>query len=197
MCQYDSRCPVGTHRPGTRCRYTRNRALSTLGSLAIIAFVVTVALPRIDLPLLETIRDAATDDPEGQPATVTRVIDGDTITAKDEHGNDLGRIRILGLDAPELDHDECWATEARDAATDLLDGQHVTLTPDPKNDDHDTYDRLLRYVDLDGTDASEELIQDGHAPDTTNPRQHTRHHDYRAAEQHAQDEHRGLWSHCP
>lgn len=22
MCQYDARCPVGTHRPGTRCRYS-------------------------------------------------------------------------------------------------------------------------------------------------------------------------------
>lgn len=199
MCQYDSRCPVGTHRPGTRCRYNRNRVMSTVGGLLVIAAVGTYALPRIDVPLLENVRNIASEDTEaeGQEATVTRVIDGDTITARDANGEDLGRIRLLGLDAPELDQDECWASEARDAATNLLDGETVTLVPDPKNDDRDTYDRLLRHVDLEnGTDATHDLIENGHAPATSNPRQHTRHHDYQEADDTAQNAQRGLWSHC-
>lgn len=199
MCQYDSRCPVGTHRPGTRCRYNRNRAMSTVAGLLVIAAAATYALPRIDVPLLDNLQDIASghEEPKGQAATVTRVIDGDTITARTADGEDLGRIRLLGLDAPELDQDECWASEAHAAATNLLDGETVTLTPDTKNDDRDTYDRLLRYVDLkNGDDATLELIENGHAPATSNPRQHTRHHDYRKADRAAQREQRGLWTNC-
>lgn len=194
MCQYNHRCPVGTHRPGTVCRYAQTRILSAIGGVLAIAAALTFAFPRLDVPIL---RNLTASEPEGQAATVTRVIDGDTITARDANGNDLGRIRLLGLDAPELDQDECWATQSRDAATNLLDGEDVTLTPDPQNDDRDTYGRLLRYADLgDGIDASEDLIEHGHAPATSNPRQHTRHRDYRNAHEDARDAQLGLWSHC-
>lgn len=200
MCQYDDRCPVGRHRPGTVCRYNRRQLLRTIGSLLAIGAILTYALPRLDLPILGNVRNLGTDEPEGQVAIVTRVIDGDTITARDATGKNLGRIRILGLDAPELDSRECWATQAHAAATSLLDGKRIRLTSDPKNDDRDTYGRLLRYVDLDHDgqtgDATAHLIKHGHATNTARPRTHTRADDYREAHELAQEHGRGRWGHC-
>lgn len=58
--------------------------------------------------------------------TVERVIDGDTFVATGEDGEDLGRVRVIGIDSPELERDgrpaECHAEQARVAATQMLDG---------------------------------------------------------------------------
>lgn len=197
MCQFNDRCPVGTHRPGTVCRYSRNHVLGSIASAIAIVAIAAFALPRLDLPLL---RNLTHDEPQGQVATVTRVIDGDTITARSVTGKDLGRIRLLGLDAPELDTNDCWAPQARDAATNYLDGNRVRLTRDPKNDNRATYGRLLRYVDLDHDgrtgDASLRLIQQGHAPSYANQHEHSRYRDYEDAQDNAQDHARGLWGKC-
>lgn len=84
----------------------------------------------------------------GAEATVESIIDGDTITTS------VGVVRIIGIDTPE--QGVCGS----DAATEVLEGvirvgDRVTLElPDGQND-HDRYDRLLRYVTTgDGTDLA-------------------------------------------
>lgn len=134
-------------------------------------------------------------------ATVTRVIDGDTITARAQDGTDLGRVRVLGIDAPELTDDECHARQARDALRGLLDGKTVHLVSDPKNDDRDRYERLLRYVDVVGadgqtSDAGQSLLRAGHARTYVREATHTRHDSNRYAASRAKAGDRGLWGHC-
>lgn len=102
-------------------------------------------------------------NPGAITATVTWVTDGDTLRARAADGTDLGPVRLLGIDAPELAHDgrpaQCWSEQARaelDALTPV--GSAITLVPDLGQDDRDVYGRLLRYVEIDGLDVSNQLI---------------------------------------
>lgn len=195
MCQYTNRCRVGEHRPRTICPYRAGQRLSASVLAAGGLFVGMKALD-VDLPRLSSLTTRA----ETQTATVTRVIDGDTITARTEDGTDLGRVRILGIDAPETDTNDCGADAAHAAARQLLAGKDVELVTDPKNDDRDTYGRLLRYVDITtnqtSTDAGLELIQDGRVRVTARPSTHSRHDTYAYSGGRARAAHRGLWGRC-
>lgn len=76
----------------------------------------------------------------GDPAVVTRVIDGDTIDVR--LNGEIVRVRYIGVNTPERD-EPCFssATEANRA---LVEGQPVVLTRDQS--DTDRYGRLLRFV---------------------------------------------------
>lgn len=83
------------------------------------------------------------------------VTDGDTIRLGAE------RIRILGLDAPEL-HARCptelaEARQARDYLRRLLDGSEVTI----ERWKLDRYGRTLARVTVQGRDVADIMIQQG------------------------------------
>ena len=86
----------------------------------------------------------------------TNVYDGDTftlITASDEI-----RIRILGIDAPEMNQD--YGVEARDYARDMIEGKKVTVYLEPG----ETYGRKLGHVITeDGKHFSYEMVLAGFA----------------------------------
>ena len=71
------------------------------------------------------------------PATVTRIIDGDTIELSTGE-----RVRFIGVDTPE--RGEPGADEATAFVTDRIINQLVWLEPDGNNTD--VYGRLRRYV---------------------------------------------------
>jgi len=92
------------------------------------------------------------------PATVTHVLDGDTvdvvITGPDADSllveGATYRVRLIGIDTPEVyGGAECFGAEASAFVRSLLDGKAVTLEKDVSNTDR--YGRLLRYLwaDLD------------------------------------------------
>lgn len=91
--------------------------------------------------------------------TVTRVIDGDTIVVGTE------RIRLRGIDTPELRSYRCWAElkralRARDALQELVSGRAVTI----ERFGTDRFGRTLAVVRLpDATDVGSILIARGHA----------------------------------
>ncbi len=93
----------------------------------------------------------------GEQATVVWVIDGDTIDVEID-GQEY-RIRYIGIDTPE--RDEVCYDEATDANAALVEGKVVTLVADVE--DTDRYDRLLRYVYVDGQFVNEHLIREGWA----------------------------------
>ena len=96
----------------------------------------------------------ATAQPPGEQRTflVTRVVDGDTIElANGEH------VRLRGINTPEVG--QCGFEEASAAMRRLVEGERVVLTR--AGDDRDRYGRLLRYVDVGGTDAGLRLIERG------------------------------------
>ena len=148
------------------------------------------------------------DEPQGyESATVTNVVDGDTIDVEitdraDGPGVGEGqvgveyRVRLIGIDTPESVKPgtpvECFGKEASAAATALLEGQEVRLVKDVEETDR--YDRLLRYVYLEGEMANARLVANGYANAYTYP-PNVRHSDLLVElEREARDADRGLWS---
>ncbi len=100
---------------------------------------------------------------EGQ---VTKVIDGDTIVVF--MGGREERVRLLGIDPPEVRHpergEEPFGREASTYTRTRLLGKKVRLRVDPIADDSDEYGRLLRLVELPGgIDFNAELVRKGYA----------------------------------
>jgi micrococcal nuclease len=147
------------------------------------------------------------DEPPGyEVATVTRVVDGDTIEAtitsvaagpaagEAQVGNNYD-IRLIGIDTPESVKPgtpvECFAKEASAATKALLEGQEVLLVKDVEETDR--YDRLLRYVYLGDEMANGRLVTNGYAFAYTYP-PNVRHADlFVQLEREARDNDRGLW----
>ncbi len=78
------------------------------------------------------------------------VIDGDTIVI------DNVRLRLAGIDAPELDHP--WGKQAKFTLVALCKGQVVTARLKPEL----SYDRLVAECFLpDGRDLAAELVRNG------------------------------------
>ena len=132
-------------------------------------------------------------EPKGPPreALVSHVIDGDTLVL-----DGGARVRLLGIDAPEMERDgrpaEFLAHKAKGALAELTQGKRLRLEYDQLRYDH--YGRLLAYLFLaDNTMINAELVRQGlarvyfHAPNFR----------YRevllAAQTEALEAHRGLW----
>ena len=101
-----------------------------------------------------------TDSGTFEDVLVVRVIDGDTVEL--ENGD---RVRYLGIDTPETVHPdkpvECYGPEATERNKELVEGKMVSLLQD--GPDRDSYDRLLRYVFVDGTFVNGDLVWGGYA----------------------------------
>jgi micrococcal nuclease len=106
---------------------------------------------------------------DSQPATVARIVDGDTVwVAVDQGGGPLAagathKLRLLGYDAPEdTKTTQCGGPEATSALRRLIPvGSTVHLTADRR--DTDRYGRFLRYVYTDdGTFVNREMVRRGH-----------------------------------
>jgi micrococcal nuclease len=95
------------------------------------------------------------------PATVTNVVDGDTIDVK--MNNKEERVRLLLIDTPETKHPskpvQPFGPEASEYTKRTLLGKQVGLELDVS--ERDRYGRLLAYVWLDDKMHNEVLIEKG------------------------------------
>jgi micrococcal nuclease len=139
---------------------------------------------------------ACASSPESvvEGTTVARVIDGDTIETGDGE-----RVRLVQIDAPEIDEGECYAAEASAALDDLLPrGTEIRLEADPRLDDVDRFGRLLRYVRRGDTNVNLELVESGAASVWFFEGARGRYADeLLGAARDAEDAGRGLWGACP
>lgn len=130
-----------------------------------------------------------------EQAVVSRVIDGDTIDV-DINGT-IERIRMIGINTPETKDPrkpvECYGREASSFLTELVDGKPVELESDPSQGIRDRYDRLLRYVFLDGTNVNLEIIKQGYGYEYTYDTPYIYQTDFKQAQQEAEEAKRGLW----
>jgi micrococcal nuclease len=99
-------------------------------------------------------------------ARVLTVHDGDTITVRIDGRTE--KVRLVGIDSPELDDERQEYRDAAYAARNYarlrLGGETVTLETESRQPDRDQYGRLLRYVILDdGTNVNEDLVRKGYA----------------------------------
>lgn len=128
------------------------------------------------------------------PVLVRSVIDGDTIDVAT-----IGRVRLLGIDAPEVGHRYETAApfgrEARDRLTSLLLHRWVRLEQDGPT--LDAYHRHLAYVlTEDGQFVNAILVREGLARVTARLPL-TRLEELQRAERDAQAARRGMWGNAP
>ena len=126
----------------------------------------------------------------GDEVLVTRVIDGDTVEI--EGG---ARVRYIGMDTPEdTSVKECFGDEATRRNRELVEGRLVELERDIS--DTDRFDRLLRYVWVDGEMVNEVLIAEGLASVSTFPPDVRYVERFLGLEGEARSLGLGLWSAC-
>ena len=141
--------------------------------------------------------DTSKRDPSA--ATVTRVVDGDTIHVSIAGHDET--VRLIGINTPETVDPrspvECFGEQAHEHTAQLLPkGTRVRLVRDVEA--RDRYHRLLAYVyrAKDGLFVNLELAQDGYADLLTFPPNVAHVDDFTAAVRDARDAGRGLWAAC-
>jgi endonuclease YncB( thermonuclease family) len=108
--------------------------------------------------------------PNGPNATVLAIIDGDTIDA--DIGGRRERVRLLGIDTPEVAHaatsgraagdEECFGNEATAFTRSLIPpGTQIRLERDIVGRDH--YDRVLAHVHVGELYVNGEIVRRGFA----------------------------------
>lgn len=162
--------------------------------------IVTAMITSILAGCSSAVGDIAmpTDPPPATTATVVAVIDGDTLDVQTSAGEE--RVRIIGIDTPEIGRDgepsECYAQEARTFLDGLVYGREVELRPDATQDDTDDYGRALRHVIIDGDSAARMSIAVGAGHEYTYEVPYEGRDEHLAAEEEARAEHAGLWGAC-
>lgn len=96
-------------------------------------------------------------EPMSWQGVVTRVVDGDTVHVKPVEGGAVHKIRIVGVDAPEI----CQAggEAARTALHERILQRVVTV----KSQGVDVYGRDLAVIYLSQEDVGQWMVQRGHA----------------------------------
>jgi endonuclease YncB( thermonuclease family) len=137
----------------------------------------------------------------GKPKTVkfrgrvTTVVDGDTIDVR-KPGGGSERIRILGIDTPEVYGGvECGGRAASSLMKRLARGK-VSVKTDPKRPKRDRYGRLLAYVSRNGTDLGRRMISRGRAKVYVVGSRFSRFASYSKAQRIARSDSRGTWGTC-
>jgi micrococcal nuclease len=104
------------------------------------------------------------------PATVVRVVDGDTVDVAFDDGR-TERLRLIGIDTPETVKPgtpvQCFGPQASAFNHRLVEGREVRLAYDRER--RDVYGRLLAYVYLGHRFVNAILVRRGFARTLTIP----------------------------
>ncbi len=121
----------------------------------------------------------------GTPTKVTRIIDGDTFET--ETGE---KVRLIGINAPEIS--DIFGQEAKQYLSYLIENKTVDIQADNISNDRDRYQRLLRYVILDGVDINKKMVSDGFAFAYLKYK-FSKSIDYKQAQLEARETNNGIW----
>lgn len=93
-------------------------------------------------------------------------IDGDTAWFMVQ--GDKVKVRLIGIDAPEIGHDdeksEFYGEEAKEFACNILkNANRIVLEHDLHSDMYDKYHRMLAWVFVDDVLLNDKLVSDGYA----------------------------------
>jgi len=112
--------------------------------LLLILLSVTLALPLT---------------PTHANTRVASITDGDTVKLADGRS-----VRLLQIDTPELNENECYAKESQLALANLLNIRGtLRITTDPNLDKVDAYGRILRYIFNGKVNINHEMVKIGDA----------------------------------
>lgn len=174
-------------------------------SIGVGIVVTSKETPRISFPSFLTVLSPTQIPQHPVPlttdeiATVSGVIDGDTITLHDKR-----KVRYIGIDTPETRHPikgvECFGKEASAKNKSLVLGKTVRMKKDVS--DVDKYGRLLRYVWIDATESAKTvfvndyLVREGFASVSTFPPDVAYAPLFRKSANDARTNKKGLWGMC-
>ena len=176
----------------------------------VVVLLLLLAGCSATLPASPDGADAETSVPDADvTATVTRVVDGDTLKIEFANGTE-DTVRLLGVDTPEVHAEntpdefegvpeteagrEClrrWGERASAFAKDQLTGETVGLAFDANEGTRGYYGRLLAYVSHDGEPFNYRLVADGYG--RVYDSQFERRDRFYDAEATAQEQGTGLW----
>jgi len=162
-------------------------AVLVLGALAVLA------------DHLELLRHRGNDHEifDQQQVLVVRVVDGDTVRIRRGLGDEEVPVRLLGIDAAEMNYTtdappEHFAREATEYLRERVEGRQVTLKLEPL-ETRDRYNRLLAYLyPTDSENLNLTLVQSGYVYADRRHR-HTFRAQFEQAENEARRKGRGLW----
>jgi len=117
---------------------------------AAIKFIAGVFLVLMTFQAVAATRQA-------QSGVVTRVVDGDTLWVKTSGSQQPLKVRLQGIDAPEIC--QPGGKQAREALKRRVLGKSVTVTSNA----HDDYGRTVGTLHLQGQDMGRWLVAEGHA----------------------------------
>lgn len=147
---------------------------------------------------------------DARQATVTRVIDGDTVEVEFQN-DETDTIRLIGVDTPETtlsrtdpaefegipttqagkDHLYNWGQRASDFATEQLSGQEIRVVTDGEGDRRGSFGRLLAYIYTDGENFNRQLLDQGYA--RLYDSEFSLREEFESVEAQAQSNNVGLW----
>lgn len=130
--------------------------------------------------------------PAGDDTRVRSVTDGDTLVVEDGT-----RIRLIGVDAPEVQTGDCFSSDATNRLRALVGpGTRIRLVYDIER--LDRFGRTLAYVYRlpDGLFVNLALATEGYAQQLTVPPNVAHAEDFRRALTEARNVNRGLWAAC-
>lgn len=133
----------------------RSNYISRPGSIATIIFLIVAIFTILQDKLLER---KVTEDGF---VKVTAVHDGDTVSIMINKREE--RVRLIGIDAPELGQ-EPWGERAKRKLQDIIRKTDRIVRVEFDIEERDKYGRLLAYLwTKDGRLINEEMVRSGHA----------------------------------
>ncbi len=161
--------------------------------LFLLAIFVVVAL----LERFGIIPDPKKATTTSDLATVTRVVDGDTIQISTG-----AKVRYIGVDTPETVDPRravgCFGKEASAKNKELVEGKQIRMEKDVS--ETDKFGRLLRYVYVKAGDreifVNDYLVREGYAVVSTFPPDVAHVNQFLESQHYAQANNKGLWSSC-
>lgn len=141
----------------------------------------------------------ASGTPELVQAKVVRVIDGNTLEVA--IGTQTTRVRLIGMDSPDINKPKvCGVQAAKAEAEELLGPSDGRVLLERDTSDTDRYGRLLRYVWLQGEGEPRllnlEMVRRGYAKAATYPPDTRHRSEFEHAEGEARAQGLGLWALC-
>lgn len=181
------------------------RRIATLATAALISATPAAAsaaptiatAPSVSAAASSSMVSAAhTKRPKGSYAVrVISVTDGDTIRVR--YRGRSTPVRLIGLNAPEINPRRCYGTQATHRMKQLTKGGTVYIKADGTQGNRDKYNRLLRHVYTPrGTSIALNLIEGGYAREYTYNRAYAGQSSHRRAQSRAKSAKRGLWRSC-
>ena len=97
-------------------------------------------------------------------AKVVKIVDGDTIHAKDYMSNKIYKVRLLGIDAPEKD--QSYGKRSTNFLKGIIDKKYISIISKPKNNNPfslDRYKRVIGKIVYENKDINYLMLQNGMA----------------------------------